>query len=205
MEKETTFTERAKKKFEKWEGMAQRLNLQLHLGAAEAKEAFETQKKELNGWLNEVKAQLDKTEKISKEKATELKTKVEALQVQAALGKAETKDEFEKQQKELTKNIEELKVKLKNIYGTTKDKGSEWANEVEEELEDYHTKFDFFRLQLHLGKEEAKEKYEATKKEMESKLRKVEGLLKKGSEAASDNWGSFSSDISKAWKQFREH
>ena len=125
------------------------------------------------------------------------------MKVQAALGKAETKDELEKQQKELSKNIQQLKVEVEKTYKESKETGAELMDELDEELEEYQTKFDLFKLQLHLGKAESKEYLEEKKKEAKVELQKVETLLQKGKDSASDNWDNFTSDISKAWKQMR--
>tara|TARA_B100000780_G_scaffold278883_2_gene254182 strand:- start:2268 stop:2876 length:609 start_codon:yes stop_codon:yes gene_type:complete len=200
---ETSLENKADRKLKKWQGMVERLNVQLHLGAADAKDAFEEQKKELESWLQTAKSKLKNSDKIADENTQKIQAAIDELKVQAALGKAETKDELEKQQKELSKNIQQLKVEVEKTYKESKETGAELMDELDEELEEYQTKFDLFKLQLHLGKAESKEYLEEKKKEAKVELQKVETLLQKGKDSASDNWDNFTSDISKAWKQMR--
>jgi hypothetical protein len=82
------------------------LQVQSALGKAELSDKFEELKKEARKKYMELKQELKTGAKDSKEG---LQAKLDHLEVQLALGKAETKDELERQKKNLQKTIKELK------------------------------------------------------------------------------------------------
>ena len=101
--------ETIKGKLEEWKSDIESLQLTLHLGKADASDEFEKQKQNLSKWLTEAK---EKLVEIKDEKATDLKTKIEELELQAALGKAEGEDELKKQQK----NIHDGELKAQHVF-----------------------------------------------------------------------------------------
>ena len=70
-------------------------------------------------------------------------------------------------------------------------------------LDDFHTRFDLFRLQLHLGKEEAKEDWEQKKKDISNELHTINFKIAKGYEDRAENWDHFSDEITEAWKHIK--
>lgn len=78
-------------------------------------------------------------------------TELEALQVQASLGKAEASDKYE----EVKKNFNHFVHNMKSKASDGKDK-----------LDDLHQKFDELRLQLALGKAETLEAFQEQKKKI---------------------------------------
>ncbi|MBT8256254.1 MAG: hypothetical protein KJO23_06920 [Bacteroidia bacterium] len=88
---------------------------------------------------------------------------MEELQVQAALGKAEARDSYEKAKKKFNLFLHESKAKIK----TGKEKVS-----------DIHTKMDELRVQLNLGKAETKEAFEEQKKKLLLALHELKVKIK---------------------------
>ena len=108
-----SFTEKIKSAFNKVHQQTEELAVQFSLGKAEAGDKFDEMKKELHSKTHELKQSLAKAETFSKEKAAILKVKLEELQVQLALGKAEAKEGFEKQKKNIMHLVNEIKAELK--------------------------------------------------------------------------------------------
>ena len=77
------------------------LEVQLALGKAEAVDWLEREKKNIGTFLEKAKDAVEKAENIGEEKKEELLTKYEELQVQLALGKAETREAFETQKSKI--------------------------------------------------------------------------------------------------------
>ena len=64
----STLKDKSIKTIERWKSKMEALNLQMNLGAAEAKDEFERQKVSINKFIHEVNQQLDDVQEESKDK-----------------------------------------------------------------------------------------------------------------------------------------
>jgi uncharacterized protein YpuA (DUF1002 family) len=126
------------------------------------------------------------------------------LRVQAALAKAETKDEIEEQQKKIAEGIHQLRHEISQTYGDSKEEYEKIHRKMDHKLDDFQTRFELFRLQLYLGKMEAEEDWEQKKKEIADKLSQLKTKLKTKGEKLEGKWDEFSGEISEGWKQIRD-
>ncbi|MEZ4923012.1 MAG: hypothetical protein R2780_07580 [Crocinitomicaceae bacterium] len=94
-------------------------------------------------------------------------TELEALQVQAALGKAEASDKYEELKKKFDHFVHETKIKF--------EQGKEKAGDIQEEVQ---ALLDELRVQLALGKAEGKEAFAEQKKKIVEKIRQIENKIK---------------------------
>lgn len=193
-----------KKRIKGWRSLVDQLQVQLHQGAEEAKDEFENQKKELTTWLDSVGEKLDKAKDTGSEKAQKLKSSLEELRVQAALAKAETKDEIEEQQKMIAKGIHQLRHEISETVDDSKEKVEKIHVKMDDKLDDYQTRFDLFRLQLHLGKMETEENWDQKKEDIGDKLAQLKTKLKIKGKELDGKWDEFSGEISEGWKQIRD-
>jgi hypothetical protein len=74
---------------------------------------------------------------------------------------------------------------------------------MDDKLDDFQTRFDLFRLQLHLGEMEAEENWEEKKHDVAEKLSHLKARLKTESKKIEGKWDEFSDEISEKWKQIR--
>ncbi len=88
------------------------LNLQSALGKAELKQKLEEVKKDTLKQIARLKSEAHSVAGKSKDKLEELQSKLQHLEVQLALGKAETLEEIEKQKKVLAEGLHKLKMAL---------------------------------------------------------------------------------------------
>ena len=65
--------------------MLEELNLQLHLGKAEAEKAFEEQKANIRDWSVKVSSRIDQANDLNEENLIKLRGALEGLRVQASL------------------------------------------------------------------------------------------------------------------------
>lgn len=93
--------------------------------------------------------------------------KLEELQVQSALGKADLEDNFEKIKKETRDQYHHIKAEV----NSTLQKDSEQWNKVK-------AKFEHLELQLTLGKAETKDMIEEQKKNLSKAFQEVKDLIK---------------------------
>jgi len=195
---------RIQEKLNNWKNSAEHLNVQLHLGAEETKDEFEKQKRNLNDWIDIQSKKLHNVKDISHEKALQIKTAMEELQVQAALGKAETEDALKEQQMKLSNDIHNLKLLINKNFSRVKGNTTELLEEINETLDDYHTRFDLFRLQTHLSKMGANESWNEKKKELSAKLNDLGARIERKKEKASERMDDFSDEMSEAWSHIRK-
>lgn len=173
MKQNTINKETEQKKLNEWNSLADDLNALLHLEAAVLKDEFENQKNHLKVWLEYVNDWLSNVKDVSEEKKKKLKSSVQKLRDQVAAGKADTEDALIEQQQNISNGIEQLKINITGAYGASKTKIGNFAGEAAEKLDDFHTRFDLFRLQFYLGKVEAKEDWEQKKNEISDQLQKI--------------------------------
>ncbi|MCB0754111.1 MAG: hypothetical protein H6603_08900 [Flavobacteriales bacterium] len=180
------------------------LNVQLHLGKADAEKAFEEQKANLRDWAVKMRSRVDEAKELNKEQATKIKATLEELRLQAALGKATSEDLLREQQQELKKKMEQLRSDLDLVFDTGKEHSDQILEELSLKLHDYQIKFDIFKLQLQLAKMEGEQAFEKRKKEAEAKLQEFQKDLEKRAEEASGKLEHFSKEMSQAWKHVRK-
>lgn len=194
----------SKKQLDKWKSRLEHLNVQMHLGAADAADEFEKQKKKLADWSKETSEKIDTLEGVSKEKLSKLRTDLEELRVQAALGRAEAKNEMKEQQRKISHKLHEIKQELSSTVDGAKESVGEFAEEVEEEAEDWHMKFDLFKVHMSLGKAEAEQYWEDKKKELSYKMQEMQDKLERMKEDADHRWEDFSKEMSDAWSHVKK-
>ncbi|MDO8999213.1 MAG: hypothetical protein Q7W45_05565 [Bacteroidota bacterium] len=85
------------------------LQVQATLGKAELADKLEEIKKDTKDKINHFKWDVNSAVEEGKDVYTTLKTKMEHLQLQLALGKAETADELSEQKKKLSNAIRDVK------------------------------------------------------------------------------------------------
>lgn len=199
-----SFEERTKAKLNEWKAKVEELNLQLHLGKDEARDEFEKQKKNLRDWLNQAEHKIQNSKKLSEDTIRDFKNRMEELRVQASLGVAESKDALKEQQDKLNKGIRSLRSRFEEAYDDVSEEIEDMSEEARERLDDYHTRFDLFRLQMHLGREDAKDEWERRKKDLSVKLREIDAKVDRAAKEGSEKLDNFRSEISEAWGHFRK-
>jgi len=85
------------------------LQLQTALGKAELIERFEEVKKDSRSQYERIKSEVNATIQKDSEKWNKLKAKLQHLELQLALGKAETKEMLDEQKKNLKEAIADIK------------------------------------------------------------------------------------------------
>ncbi|HRK53199.1 MAG TPA: hypothetical protein PK185_04740 [Cyclobacteriaceae bacterium] len=173
------------------------LALQLSLGKAEAKEKFEGIKKEFRNNIGEFRRLLEETP--HKLITPEIKKKVQELEVQLALGKAETKEEFEEQRKKLLRSIALIEKSIKKWL-----KNVDFPPSIESEMEKFKLKLEIVRLKYSLKKfelrDDFKEHMRNAKMEIEKNTSKAKSKLQIGKRKYED----FADEISSAYDHLKK-
>lgn len=173
------------------------LALQLALGKAEAREKFQEVKKEFRHHVAEFKVLVkDMPGSLI---TPEVRQKIDELEVQLALGKAETKEEFETQKQKLTKTLEYIEHELR-----------EWFNETERnthlghEFQKFKLKMEILRLKLTLKKFELRDGF---KDKMSTARREIEKMginAKSAMATGKKKYTHFTGEVSTAYSHLKK-
>lgn len=196
--------EKVKKRSKDLKAYVEKLNVQLHLGAAEAKDEFENQKRNIREWTHTTRQNLSEYGEKSEEKVKQLQSKIDELRVQAELGKAETEEVLQDQQKKIRMLIHEVEVEAKALYNTSEGKLNELSSDIRNEVDYLKTSFDLFKLRLAYAKTETKEAWEAKKKEIVAELNELKNKIEEEKSTLSENWNKFKSEMSESAKHFKK-
>jgi hypothetical protein len=171
--------------------------LQAALGKAEARDVYDDAKKKFNRYIHESKIKLDSAKITVKDKSIQLRTLLETLQVQLALGKAESKEAFESQRKKIAKAINELEVFISN-----NKLANEYSTKLLLEAGKFRIKLDILKMRYELNKLETRIKLEDKKKDLAKKISEVKKRLLNNEVEV--GWEHFKDEISDAYSHFKK-
>lgn len=152
---------------EQWRKQFDEMLLQANLGKMDAADAFETQKNNLKQFVAEAKSQLEKNTDIAEQKANELRAKLDELNLQLHLGKAETAEMFQAQFKQIEPALQQVYAQAKEIFG----KGYNQAMDVfEVQTSWFKTNLEMMQLQYTLAKMDVKTDAEKIRQQLAEKM-----------------------------------
>ena len=119
------------KKMDALEHQALALEAQLTRTKDQALQGLEQRKQQLRDLLKQVQADVQKSKEIAEQAKMEVQAKLEHLQVQLALGKADARDTFEEQRAKILKALNEFEsVAEQKLRGATFESGKVWEDLV---------------------------------------------------------------------------
>ncbi len=173
------------------------LALQLALGKAEGKEKFEEIKKEFRTQVTELKDLLTKTS--DRDLSPEVKAKIEALELQLSLGKADSKELFEVQKKKIINALSSLETEIKEQWQKIKTPHL-FAHEVEK----FKLKLEILRLRFGLKKFEIKEDYHTWMATARTEITNLTSGAREQLTKGKEKYGDFKDEVSLAYKHLKK-
>lgn len=173
--------------------------LQAALGKAEVRDVYEEVKKKLHTYTHEAKIRVEDLKGEAQGRATQLKTLLETLQVQLALGKAETQDAFEVQRKKIEKALNELEEFVKNNKTI-----NEYYTDLLLEIGKFRIKLEILRLRFELKKLGARVEFDGKKNEFFKLFSDVKDRLENKESNAQARWDHFRDEISDAYSHLKK-
>ena len=120
------------KKLDSLEHQALALEAQLTQTKDQAMQRLEQRKQQLRDLLKQVQADVQKSKEMAEQAKTEVQAKLEHLQVQLALGKADARDTFEEQRAKTLKALDEFEsVAEQKLKGAAFESGKVWEDFVD--------------------------------------------------------------------------
>jgi hypothetical protein len=197
MENKTNFTDILIEGLRKTATELDELRLQLTLGSYEAKELYEQVKREFRTGLHEARQKLEQLGK--NEKIVEIINGVEHLQVQLALGMAESEELFLDQKKKISQALSHLESRLKS------DPGLKAINaDLHLQIEKFRMKLELLALQFKLKKIKTEVKWEQKKAAYLAELETLRKRLNEKETIAEDRLTHFRDEMKEAFTHLRK-
>ena len=172
------------------------LEVQMHLGKAEARDAFHREKKTLSTFLNKQKAQLKVIENMADDKKAALLKSVVTLEDQLGMEIPTAKRKFDQQKKETLEKIYKLEYQLKEAHDDV-------SLSLQSQLDDFKIKLDTYRIQLALGKFENEELLAKRKNELQKNVDEIRLKLQKET-VKGDRIDHFTGEIAESFDHMKK-
>jgi ElaB/YqjD/DUF883 family membrane-anchored ribosome-binding protein len=163
---------------------------------------FDEQTTKLSKIAEQLKNKLDSLE--LDEKGKNLKGKVEHLQVQLALGKAESRDAFEEQKGKIEHAVHDVRTSLDEWEDSLEGKAENWGKDVKSFAEKIQARLETMRLQYHLGAADMGDGIEEKRKELKAKVHELREKAKEKADSADDHWEEFTDEVSEAYDHMKK-
>ncbi len=187
-----------------WRAKLEELQTQFSLGKMDAVDGFEKQKDTFKKLIATFKENLDKATDAAKDNVVNLKAKLEELQVQLSLGKAEGTDAFEEQKKKIELAMQEVFIEGKKFFNTNFDHAMQ---QFDNTSQIFKTGLEILKLQFELGKMDSKDKVDEFQKAMTEKMNEMSNHFKQAQEIGKQNlegWNSLMKENYEKMKTFAE-
>jgi glycyl-tRNA synthetase (class II) len=181
-----------KKLKDEWKKRLDTLRAKLDLGKDDLKEGLEDLEKDLSAYLSKIKTEIDGFVEDN-EKAQQMKARLEEMRLQMALAKADGREALEVETRKLRDKLHAWKW---DAIDWLKEKTDEQSGRVrealDEELEFYTAQLELINVRAHLGKEEAKDKWDKLKDDLSVKLQELKAKVENQAE---DRWDGAKKDF----------
>ena len=192
------------KKLDALEHQALALEAQLTQTKDQALQRLEQRKQQLQEVLKQVRAELQKSKDVVEQAKTEVHSKLEHLQVQLALGKADARDSFEEQRTKILKALREFEsIADQKLKGAVFDSGRLWealvgrASGLEAEFEALKSRFESEKVKQQAA-------LESKKQELLTRLQTFKTQLKEKRQVAQAKADTFEHDLREALDQIKK-
>jgi len=173
------------KKLDALEHQALALEAQLTQTKDQALQRLEQRKQQLRDVLKQVQAEVQKSKEVAEQAKAEVQAKLDHLQVQLALGKAEVRETFEEQRTKILKALNEFEtIADQKLKGAAFESGKvwedlvSWASTLEAEFEALKGRFESEKakqqVMLESRKQELLAKLQVFKDQLKEKRRLVQ-------------------------------
>lgn len=173
--------------------------VQVALGKAEAHDAYEDAKKKLNHILHDTAQRFTANGTTTKDVVQELTAMFQTLQVQLALGKAETREVFEAQRLKISHALQRLEKYIENT-----ELVAELKETLHREIHKFNIKLEILKLRYELNKIAVHEEFEIRKDEFSKTLDAIAGKLRAKEMKAEQKWEHFRDEITEAYNGMKK-
>lgn len=196
METNTTFTDKVIDRLRKAAAELEELQVQLSLGKAEARDKFEELKKNFSKTIQQIATEL---KNAGTEKAVELKSLFDELQVQLSLGRAEAKEVFNEQRKKIENILHQIELKIKG-----EPTNREVIDKLFDDIRKFRITLEIIAIAYELGKYEFGDAYKAHKRDFEQKLDTIKKKVETKTDEIEKRAETFKNEITEAYNHLKK-
>lgn len=187
--------------FKNWKSKLDELEGFLDLQEDQLEEAFEKQKANLQSGLGTLKSKVE--DLGESDQAKSIKAKMEALQVQLALGRAEGKEAFEAQEGKIKEGMNALCNTLKETQDSIGAKLADSGIEMDKLNEKMQANLDVLKMKYALGKADAKDMYEEQSQVLKEKLSELKSKAESFEDTLEGKWEEAEKEFGEAFGNFK--
>ena len=164
-------------------------------------EKLESHKSLFTSFIDGSKEKLDSL--LSGETATKMRQSLEELQVQLALGKAESREALEEQKQKMDAALQEAERRYEALKDDADDDFHEWTKEFSDWKDKLQTRMDIARLHFALGTAEAKEELEEKRQDLSQRIASIKTQLDELEDKGEEKWEAFTKEVGESYNQFK--
>ncbi len=194
------FEEQVKQFATDWQKRLEELKLQFSLGKIDATDSFEKQKDHLRTLVVTLKENLDKATDVAEEKTKEMKAKLEELQLQLTLGKADGMEAFEIQKKKIELAMHEVYLEGKKTFNVNFNQALQL---FDNNAQAFKTGLEIVKLQFSLGKMDAKDEAEQARKAINDKMNELTEQYKSMQQTAMKSLEDFNTQMKEGYEKMK--
>lgn len=191
------------KKLDALEHRALALEAQLTQTKDQAMQRLEQRKQQLRDLLKQVQGDVQKSKEMAEQAKIEVQAKLEHLQVQLALGKADARDTFEEQRAKTLKALNEFEsIAEQKLKGAAFESGKVWEDLVDR-TSTLEAEYEVLKDRFESEKAKQQVTLESKKEELLAKLGLYKDQLKAKRMAAQAKADVFESDMRQGLDQIK--
>jgi hypothetical protein len=191
------------KKLDALEHRALALEAQLTQTKDQAMQRLEQRKQQLRDLLNQVQGDVQKSKEMAEQAKIEVQAKLEHLQVQLALGKADARDTFEEQRAKTLKALNEFEsIAEQKLKGAAFESGKVWEDLVDR-TSTLEAEYEVLKDRFESEKAKQQVTLESKKEELLAKLESYKDQLKAKRVAAQAKADVFENDMRQGLDQIK--
>ena len=195
-------------KLDKWEAQATALEAQLELNKADVVKRVEEQKGKLEQVAQSIRDKIDAAGDCAEETKAKIRTSFDHLQVQLALGVADTRDAYQDWKQKVQSSVAAFEAELDQaaveIEPAVQAELDSLMKEFVKQVDKLEAEIDAMQSQFDEDKARAKADFEKYKKELQSKIDAYKNELDEKRKTAADKLGTFESELSAGVTQIKD-
>ncbi|WNJ17738.1 hypothetical protein [Pontibacter sp. G13] len=185
----------------KWSRELDDLEVSMNMEDSELEQRFAQTQSKLEEWVKDAEHAWDQWQ--PSESAANIKSALESLRVQAALGSAEGKEALTNQRKELSKALNQFQQTWSTWSKDVGEASDGYAKEITEQVSAFQTQIDLMRVKFNLGKADANDQIDAEVKEIRQKIHEMKQRAQTAQGNSDEKWQSAKAELAESWEHLK--
>ncbi|MGF1509487.1 MAG: hypothetical protein ACFB9M_08295 [Myxococcota bacterium] len=181
---------------------------QLGIGRDQALKQWEGQKKAFGEEAERIRAFVNEAERVSSDSKQKVQAAFDHLQVQLALGKAETRDAYHEQMSKLDSAIQSFEAEVDRAVGSTTEEAHQTRDDLQRRFvaaaDAFRAEQEAISARIEEGEAKLKADFEEHRQDLATRIGELKRNLDSRRNLASERLGEFKDEVSSGIGQIRE-